>query len=129
MIAGIGINVAVLPQADERMSSDWAEAATSLESAMVNPPSREYLSEIVIESLMSTFGVFEAKGFAAFAARFADYDWLAGKSLVIESPEGIVSGTGEGIADDGTLLVRTESDVRKIHAGSVKQVGEPEARL
>ena len=128
VIAGIGINVAMFPQADENMS-DWTDAATSLENVMANPPSRERLSEIVIESLMSTFGVFEARGFAAFAASFAHYDWLVGKTVVIESPEGVVSGTASGIADDGALLVRTAADLRKIHTGSVKQVVEPEPHL
>ncbi len=127
VIAGIGINVAMLPEGDERLPSDWADTVTSLESAMENPPSLERLSEIVIESLMSTFGVFETKGFAAFATHFADYDWLAGKSLVIETPEGTVNGMAAGIGDDGALLVRTESEVRKIHTGSVTQVSEPDA--
>jgi BirA family transcriptional regulator, biotin operon repressor / biotin---[acetyl-CoA-carboxylase] ligase len=126
VIAGIGINVAMLPEDDEPELSHWADTATCLDNVMTNPPSREHLSEIVIESLMSTFGVFEAKGFAAFARRFADYDWLAGKSLAIETPEGTVNGIALGIDDDGALLVQTESDVLKIHAGSVTQVSDPD---
>ena len=126
VIVGVGINVAMLPQGDEPMLSDWADAATSLASEMTNPPSREHLSEIVIESLMSTFGNFEARGFAAFVRKFADYDWLLGKSVVIDAPDGIVSGTASGIADDGALLVQTASDMREIKTGSVRQVGDPE---
>ena len=126
VIVGIGINVAMLPQGDDPMLSDWADAATSLASAMTNPPSRERLSEIVIESLMSTFGIFESRGFAAFVRKFAEYDWLLGKSVVIDAPDGMVSGTASGIANDGALLVQTASDMREIKAGSVKQVGDPE---
>jgi len=129
VVVGIGINVAMLPHDDENMTSDWADAATSLENTMANPPSRERLSEIVIASLMSTFGVFETKGFAAFVSRFADYDWLAGKAVVVEAPEGIVSGTASGIADDGALLVQTEMEMREIHTGSIKHVGKTEPLL
>ncbi len=69
VIAGIGINVAMLPEGDEPELSRWADTVTSLDSSMTNPPSRERLSEVVIESLISTFGAFEAKGFATFAKR------------------------------------------------------------
>jgi len=129
VIAGIGINVAMLPNDDENIQSDWTDVATSLEKTMANPPSRERLSEIVIASLMSTFEVFETKGFAAFVDKFADYDWLAGKSVAVEAPEGIISGTASGIADGGALLVKTEKDMRQIHTGSVKHVDEPEPHL
>lgn len=129
VIAGIGINVEQFPQGEEDTLSGWADTATSLKSAMVHPPSRERLSKIVIESLMSTFQIFEAKGFAAFVAKFGDYDWLADKSLVIDSPDGIVTGTARGIAADGALLVQTASELRRIQTGSVKKVGEPEPHL
>lgn len=126
VIAGIGINVAMLPQDDELMESGWADTATSLESAMSNPPSREQLSEIVIESLMSTFRTFETDGFAAFVTGFSDYDWLAGRTVVIEAPDGVVSGIASGIADDGALLVRTAEELRTIHTGSVREVSKLE---
>ncbi len=127
VIVGVGLNIDLGVSAEAVEPSAWAASATSLQQVMENPPSRENLSEIVIESLMSTFRTFEKQGFQAFAERFADYDWLRGKVIGIETPEGLVSGTAAGISDDGALVVETKSGAREIHTGSIIRVGEPGA--
>ncbi len=126
VIAGIGINIDLRSPMDEAVLSGWANSATSLNTVMADPPSRERLSEIVIEALMLTFQDYESNGFESFADQYKAFDWLMGKELVVGTPKDTVSGIAAGVADDGALLVDTASGLRKIHAGSVKQVSKLE---
>lgn len=126
LIAGIGLNIELEPKLAEAELSEWADSATCLASIMSDLPSRERLSAIIVEALMSTCRTFASSGFESFAGQFPAYDWLNGKTLVIDTAEGLVNGTAAGIAEDGALLIDTASGTRKIHAGSVKQVGKPE---
>jgi biotin-(acetyl-CoA carboxylase) ligase len=91
---------------------------------MSEPPSMEGLSKLVIESLISASKTFAASGFAEYAERFPAYDWLAGKTVVVETPDSFVEGAVAGIADDGALLVDTESGRCEIHAGTIKRVDD-----
>lgn len=126
LIAGIGLNIELGSKLVEAEFSEWADSATCLTSIMSDPPSRERLSEILIESLMATCRRFATSGFGSFAGQFPAYDWLLGKPIVVDTPAGLVNGTAAGIADDGALLIDAAAGTRKIHAGSVKQVGKPE---
>lgn len=127
MIAGVGLNFDLSASGKAIEASAWAESATGLKQVMENPPSRERLSEVVIESLMSTFKQFEKHGFNVFAERFAAYDWLLNKVINVATPEGPIGGIAAGISDDGALLVATNSGSREIYTGSIKQVGEQDA--
>lgn len=127
LIAGIGLNTELAPTLAEAELSAWAASATCMQSIMPDPPSRERLSEIIIEALMLTCRTFATSGFASFVDQFPPYDWLNGKAVEIDTPEGLVIGTAAGIADDGALLIDTASGTRKVYAGSVKQVGKPDS--
>ncbi len=126
VIAGMGLNIDLRASAEAIEPPAWADSATSLQQVMDKPPLRERLSEIVIESSMSTFKTFEKQGFEAFAERFDAYDWLRNKAISVATPEGPVSGIAAGISDRGALLVETQSGLREIHTGSIEQVGEPD---
>ncbi len=127
LIAGIGLNIDLDPPLLKAELPEWADSATCLKSVMPDLPSRERLSEIVIQSLMSTCRTFARSGFGSFAGQFPAYDWLLGKTVVVDTPAGLVNGTAAGIAEDGALLIDTTSGIREIHAGSVRQAGKPDS--
>jgi BirA family biotin operon repressor/biotin-[acetyl-CoA-carboxylase] ligase len=121
VVVGVGVNLAPIATLSEDDVSSWADAATSLGELMPQPPAREALAVALVHSLVDTCKDFEAKGFAAFASRFGDYDWLAGKHLDIDTPEGPVNGIAVGIAGDGALLVDTAAGREAIYSGSVQR--------
>jgi len=122
VVVGIGLNIKLSPDVSNDKDAAWALSATCLSAVMSEPPSMEELSELVIESLISACKTFAANGFAAYADQFPVYDWLAGKMVVVNTSDSIVEGAAAGIADDGALLVDTESGRREIHAGTIKRV-------
>jgi len=122
VIVGIGLNIKLNPYLSKDEDAAWALSATSLDAVMSEPPSMGALSVLVIESLISACKTFAASGFVEYADQFPAYDWLAGKTVVVETPDSTVEGAAAGIADDGALLVDTKSGRRKIHAGMIKRV-------
>lgn len=122
VIVGIGLNIEISPDLSKDQDAAWALSATCLSAVMSEPPSLARLSELVIESLISACRTFAANGFAEYVERFPVYDWLAGKTVVVDTPDSTVEGAAAGIADDGALCVDTESGRREIHAGTIRQV-------
>ncbi len=53
-----------------------------------------------------------------------DYDLLIGRSVTVGDEHGTVSGTCEGIDDDGALLLRTEAGTQRIYGGVVQSFEE-----
>jgi len=119
VVVGIGLNVELRSVREQVDVSRWALSAGSLADAMPSPPSREALSTMLIDSVVSTLQQYAAAGFAPVASRFAAYDWLFGKELEVDTAEGLVTGHGAGVADDGALRVATTGGERQIIAGSI----------
>ena len=122
VIVGIGLNIKLNPYLSNDEDAAWTISATSLDAVMSEPPSMGALSVLVIESLISACKTFATNAFVEYAERFPAYDWLAGKTVVVDTPDSIVEGAAAGIAHDGALLVDTQSGRREIHAGTIKRV-------
>lgn len=127
VIAGVGLNRNFDMPLDPADMSDWANAATSLADVMPVVPPEDQLAASVAMSFAETFAHFERAGFAPFATRFGELDWLQGRDVDIETAEGDISGTAMGICDDGALLVHGGSGPSRIYAGSVRRAEAPAA--
>ncbi|HEV7914738.1 MAG TPA: biotin--[acetyl-CoA-carboxylase] ligase [Albitalea sp.] len=123
-LAVIGIGLNVLPLST-------AEAATGFASLQELDPevsAPQVLSRIA-KPLVEALRRFERDGFAAFAGAFAPRDLLHGRSVRTTHPE-VPEGRAEGLAHDGSLLVRTpDGSVKTVASGEVsvrlQQAGEP----
>lgn len=115
-IIGIGINVD-LPVAMRR-SLDWAcaDLAGLCEGSL---PSRSELAATLIVRLAEALDAFDASGFSACAAAWAERDVLAGRRIRIDDPRGGLEGIAEGVDLRGALQVRTAAGVRAIDSGEV----------
>ena len=124
VVTGIGLNVDLPERLDFGLETDWARRIVDLRTHVGEVPSREALAACLIRGLRQTFVTYEARGFAAFADRWADYDWLRGRELTIDTPQHQVTGIGAGVAADGALLVETDSvGLQRITSGSVVMAG------
>jgi BirA family biotin operon repressor/biotin-[acetyl-CoA-carboxylase] ligase len=90
-----------------------------LTECTTNPPSRENLSVVVIESLFDCMVRFESDGFAPFLDEWRKYDWLFGKQIVVDQPDRRHFGHADGVDDDGALIIRTDKDRQRVINGSV----------
>ena len=126
VVAGIGLNVD-LPAAMQALDKPPStNKIVDLKNCTTEPPSREKLSVAVIESLFDCMVRFEADGFTPFHDEWQKYDWLFGKQVVVDKPDGRCAGIADGVDDDGALLIRTDQDRRRIINGTVTLPDDPD---
>jgi BirA family biotin operon repressor/biotin-[acetyl-CoA-carboxylase] ligase len=114
-VAVIGVGLNVLPQEVADAASGcacWAEieAAATPDAALAR----------VITPLAAALERFEAEGFAAFAAAFAERDLLRGRRIVASGPRGPVEGIAAGVSARGELLLQAGEGVISVRSGEVR---------
>ena len=122
VVIGLGINMSPPVAPGSAVTSAWAADAIDLESVLAEAPTRAELSERMIDALFSACRQFGAEGFGAFAARFARFDALAGRTVVVDTPDGGIEGEVTGVGDDGALQVTTRSGPRRIISGTIREI-------
>lgn len=121
VVAGIGINLDV----DEAMANaidDQIAPPIGLKHVIDEPPERNLLSARVIEAWVEAIDDFEASGFESFVDRFNAYDWLNGKAIVAETPQGTFEGVATGIDPTGALRLDDGDATHTIVSGTIRHV-------
>lgn len=121
VVAGIGINLDV----DEAMAgeiSDQLRPPIGLRHVLENPPDRNILAAEVIEAWVQAIDDFEVSGFEAFVDRFNSFDWLSGRIIVADTPQGSYEGKAAGINTNGALTLNDGDAVHPIVSGTIRSV-------
>ena len=118
LVVGVGLNIA-RPEASAVSalagSGVAAMAPAGLSELLVGLTAGEAL-ERVAPALVSDLLLFEAQGFAAFAARFAARDALAGQPVLLSDGR---QGRAQGVDGQGALLVVTDQGLERITSSEV----------
>ena len=115
-VIGIGLNVRMPTQDAAVIDQPWAELAALSD----DPPTRNALVATLLARLLPALDTFDAHGLAPFLSRYASFDALAGREVVIHETQDAWHATALGIADDGALRVRDAIGAeRHVHAGDV----------
>jgi BirA family transcriptional regulator, biotin operon repressor / biotin---[acetyl-CoA-carboxylase] ligase len=117
VLLGVGMNLSSragdLPEADRLIP-------TSLLLETGAAPAAPVALSALLKALQPLAALFDAEGPEAIAARARPLDALSGSRVQLRLASGnTVEGSAAGIADDGSLLVRTERDVRGYASGEV----------
>jgi BirA family biotin operon repressor/biotin-[acetyl-CoA-carboxylase] ligase len=126
VVAGIGLNVDLPAAMQSPDTAPLMKKIVDLKDCTANPPSPEKLSIAVIESLFDCMVRFEADGFTPFHDEWQKYDWLFGKQVIVNMPDGHCAGIADGVDDDGALIVRTDQRRRRIINGTVTLLVGPD---
>ena len=126
VVAGIGLNIDLPDSMQALDKTSLTNKIVDLKDCTANPPSREKLSVAVIESLYDCMVSFEADGFTPFHDDWRKYDWLFGKPVNVDTPDGRCAGIADGVDDDGALIIRTTQDRRCIVNGTVTLPDNPD---
>lgn len=124
-VIGVGLNVELPEPAELRPEPGIADEAAALALPPVPPAALQELAPgrdagqwlaAVVPALVQDLQAFERAGFAAFAARFAARDALAGLELRLsDGQEGLAAGVGP----DGALRLRTGAGLVDITSAEV----------
>ena len=66
---------------------------------------------------------FAADGFAGFSKNWVRYDWLQGREITVDMPNGKIAGIAAGVDMDGALLVDTGNGKSRVVTGSIVVAG------
>jgi BirA family biotin operon repressor/biotin-[acetyl-CoA-carboxylase] ligase len=120
VVIGVGINIDLRSTSKADSIVSQFGYASDLASCMSQLPDRCVVSAAVIEALFNSASAFEQQGFAPFFEIWDRYDWLRGQRVSVDVPDGQATGTCEGIASNGALILRTGSGRQHILSGSVR---------
>lgn len=118
MVIGVGLNV------NNRMADApteiHASAISMLDAAgkFATPFDRTEVLIACLSQIESHLDQFFRRAGGLIDA-WREYSLLTGRYVEIVSPRAMISGTCEGIADDGALLVRTQAGLEPCHGGVV----------
>ncbi len=117
VIAGTGLNVrrGAYPQ-------ELAERATSIEE-WAAVPDRGALVAAYLRALEDAVSALEQHGFAGIAADFRRECITLGSQVHVLGTDASFTGVAEDVDASGALLVRTESELRRVLAGDVSVRG------
>ena len=116
VIVGIGLNVNF---ARQDLPRDVKIPATSLymETGHVRP--LEDVMSALLREIETLYNEYSAGAWPNLRAEFARRDILQGQAVRVEAVGETYRGEASGIDEDGTLLVRASSGVRRVVAGDV----------
>lgn len=112
LVLGLGLNRA-LP-ADLRIDQPVTDLACQGPA-----PDAEALARLVLDALLPAMARFDTEGFAPFAARWPEFDVLAGRPVRVQRGDGWREGVALGLAADGGLRVHHPEGEAVHHAGEV----------
>jgi BirA family biotin operon repressor/biotin-[acetyl-CoA-carboxylase] ligase len=114
-VIGVGINVN-MPVSEQTASIDqpWIDLHSQLPDC-----SRNELTAVLLEELITQLELFAGKGFAPFRDKWREWDGLYGQTINAYTRGGSVQGIANGIDEHGALLLNTGDGILKLHSGEV----------
>ncbi len=114
LVAGIGVNVAHLPERDAALGRPTA----SIERCLGHADAPELLLPALLRCLEARITAWQRGGFGALRSDMERALWGRGREVRARTPSGPVDGVVAGLGEKGELLVRSE-DGRLIAVSSV----------
>jgi BirA family biotin operon repressor/biotin-[acetyl-CoA-carboxylase] ligase len=126
IVVGLGLNVDLPDSVQFSADAAFRNGIVDLKECNAHPPSRERLSIAVIESLFDCMLRFESDGLEPFQDKWRKYDWLYGKHIVVDKPDGRLSGIAMGVDGDGALVIETGGKRKRTMTGTVIVPNDPD---
>ena len=124
-VIGIGLNCGLPGALRDRIDQPVADLAAACDGA----PDRNRVLALLLIELARVLDEFGRSGFAPLRDEWQRRHVYQGKAVRIALPDGReVSGTADGVADDGTFLITTNAGQRRFHSGDVSVRANHEPR-
>ncbi|PIE82849.1 MAG: bifunctional biotin--[acetyl-CoA-carboxylase] synthetase/biotin operon repressor [Candidatus Contendobacter odensis] len=121
VVIGVGINIALPPQAVTLIDQPWVDLQEVLGTGRV---SRNHLAAALVNALVEVLLPFEQGGFADLSAEWARFDQITGRRVCLHLPNKTVVGIVRGVDTQGALLLESSDGQVKPYRG-----GETSLRL
>ncbi len=116
VVVGVGLNVRMPDSAATTIDQPWVDLYSLLPAGLLP---RNHIAAQLLGRVLAALSEFERDGLAPFQSRWARWDCLAGRSVMLQLPTQNIAGRAQGIDASGALLLETEGQVRAYAAGEV----------
>lgn len=120
VVAGIGINLSVPDTVAGDIYSGWAHGPAGLDTCGAGLRERDELAAMLVGAVGDAMSLYDEQGLAPFEQAFVELDWLLGRAIIVETPDGEINGVAAGIDRDGSLLLQCQDRVQRIFTGSIR---------
>ena len=115
-VIGVGVNLKLQKNVQARID----QGATDVYTINGEPSDRNKLLAALLMNLAIVLKEFEQRGLAPFMEEWAKYHIFENKPVTVRLPDGSVQeGTVNGVADDGSLLLRTPTGSKRYSSGEI----------
>ena len=114
-VIGLGLNMRLDREAAAGIDQPW----TDLASETMELPNRNQLAGDILSRLIEACQLYENKGLEPFLPAWRQYDKHRGLNIDLHQAREIISGRYVGLADDGGLILETDSGRRVFYGGEV----------
>jgi BirA family biotin operon repressor/biotin-[acetyl-CoA-carboxylase] ligase len=127
-VLGLGLNVRLPAEQGAGIDQPWTDLATLMPGASgsaacervpADAISRNRVAAAVLAHWLPALAQFDAEGLAPFLLRYAGFDALAGRDVLLHQPEGARPARALGLAADGALRVQLDGREQRLHAGEI----------
>ncbi|HGX92220.1 MAG TPA: bifunctional biotin--[acetyl-CoA-carboxylase] ligase/biotin operon repressor BirA [Candidatus Tenderia sp.] len=115
VVVGVGLNVDMCRRQSQQIDQPWAD----LRSASGGDVSRNTVAALLLGSLLKVLDRYEHEGFSAFQSAWQGLDAFAGETVVLQMPNGCLTGQACGVDQSGALMLKTAQGVQHFHSGEV----------
>lgn len=120
VVLGIGVN---LNMRADQFPDDLRYPATSLAIVAGKAVSRLDFTRVLLQEVDALYQIYLERGSAPILSAWTELCTMTGQAVQVDCNEYKITGTMTGLAEDGALLVRTETGkIETIYAGDVRPV-------
>jgi len=115
VVIGVGLNVDMSAAVSEEIDQPW----TDLNSILGKSLSRNDISAALIQHVLQVLTAFEKQGLSPFLDEWRRHDIVTGKKVTIQLPGSQLSGIGQGIDDNGAIIIENDNHLHRFYSGEV----------
>jgi len=123
IVTGVGINLVLPADVENKIESHWAARTVDLAAICGELPETSKIAAACVDQLYTVMRKFESHGFGGFMEHWSEHDWLNRRQVIVDQADEQVSGIAAGVDTDGALLVETDAGKTRIVSGSVMLAG------
>ncbi len=114
-VIGLGLNMRLDKNAATGIEQPW----TDLFSEMTSLPDRNQLAGDILSDLIGACQTYEMRGLQPFLQAWQQFDRYQGQEVELNQGQSTASGRYIGLADDGGLILETDTGQHIYYAGEV----------
>jgi BirA family biotin operon repressor/biotin-[acetyl-CoA-carboxylase] ligase len=119
VVAGVGVNYRVNMRTEQAITESGGIKPASLLASGAAVAGRNATAALLAEEISAVMSSYVANGFTSYAEEWNASDCLAGRVIEAQSDGEVLTGTAQGIAEDGRLKLQVDGKLHHLVTGDI----------